>query len=486
MPVRFAGQELKPAPLVTIEKTYVKDEGGHKINTNYNFSLKGTIVNIAGGGLIDSPGVSSITMDGILAGQKLIRDTFSSEGGRLEIESPNGGGPNTLDAFCIVNSVSFGEGTWVNRCEYTVSLTTNSILSENDINTNLQSIGENWSITENEDTTYSVSHSLNAVGALIYNVSGLVPTQIDAKNWCRDRSYTLSSGVMTVHGGSGVSSFAFNNLINNSAFTGNNFWNMSHTEGVGQINRSWQLTEAFLYNPSGSVREEFSATVNYDDNNLRRLNITANGSIYGYSTTARDWPTKLNNAKTYYLANIEPNTYLRASSYKPSGFSVNPMPKTKQVSYEEIPGVVRYSLTYTAYSGSLIANAAEENVSVVDTAPTDIFAQIPIPGRAQGPVVQNMFTKTLPERTVSITATLQADNTNLSTSNIRSMWLAKPNTDAIVNALIPLNGYYYIKQNTEEFNPIRRNYSRTVSWTIQPENFTIIGEPNSVSNQAPV
>ena len=60
--------------------------------------------------------------------------------------------------------------------------------------------------------------------------------------------------------------------------------------------------------------------------------------------------------------------------------------------------------------------------------------------------------------------------------------MSKPDTDDIIDALKPNTGYYYIKQNTEEWNPIRRAYGRTVSWALQPEFANVEGVPHASNN----
>jgi hypothetical protein len=69
-------------------------------------------------------------------------------------------------------------------------------------------------------------------------------------------------------------------------------------------------------------------------------------------------------------------------------------------------------------------------------------------------------------------------------ASLASLYLAKPDTDDIIDALKPSTGYYYIREDTEEWNPLKRQYGRTVSWTIQPEGQTVQGTPSTVNNPA--
>jgi hypothetical protein len=480
MPVRYNGpngiEELIPAPLVEIDKTFVKDEGGNLLRTDYTFTLNGTIVNV--GTEKDSPDADNNGMEGILAEQERIRKLFSKQGGRLEIEAPDGGGPSTIDAYCTVESLHFNPGVWVNKSEYVIVLKSSKIEVDTTEGAGLSARSENWSVTENEDGSYSISHQLSATGTLVYNATGANDPLDVARTWCRDRSYVISTsgGLSSI----AIDSLDFTGLINDLDSDSTNFWNKAVVESVGPTNYSWQLTESFIYNPDGNFREEFQAVVTYDADNPRRLTVNANGTIVGLADKSNDLDLRMTNAKSRYSVSVEPNLYTRVSSYVPVGYTINPVSTYKQITYDETAGSLRYSSTFAAVSGYLIANAVDETIGVTDTAPTDIFAQIVVPGRRNGPVVQYMNTSTLPERTVSISCTLAQNTSALSVGSLASLYIQKPNTNAIVDALKPSAGNFYVKQDSEEWNPIKRQYARTVSWTIQNEGASVTGIPSIV------
>src|SRR5687768_11755984 len=90
MPVRFNGNNLRPAPFVDVQKSYNRGEDGIVGGVQYNFTLTGTIVNVDSA-LTDSPGALAASgMVGILSEQARIRTIFGGSGvGLLEIESPD-------------------------------------------------------------------------------------------------------------------------------------------------------------------------------------------------------------------------------------------------------------------------------------------------------------------------------------------------------------------------------------------------------------
>ena len=396
MPVRFEGpngtEELIPAPFVSIQKSPVRDSAGNILRSEYNITLTGTIVNV-GNALINSPAASGYTfgnMEGVLDEQRRIRSLFSVDGGRLEIETPGGGGANTIDAYCLVNSLDFSPSTWTTKCEYTVGLSAKQLFPDPETTSNIESPNETWSIAEQTDGTFVFTHQLSAIGVRIYDGTGVNDPLLIAKEWCRDRSYYLSGGTLTTYTGASGSVDINSVLSANSGVT--NFWNYSLSESPGPGANSWEITETMLHYPGGNAREEYVIAVNFDENNAGRCVATINGSVIGYADTDRDYTTKMANATSKWNTTVIPNLYTRVSARAPAGFSVIPTATQRQVSYESTVGAIRYGYTYSCASGNMIENSLAEDISITDVAPTDVFAQINVPGRANGPVVQYMHT----------------------------------------------------------------------------------------------
>jgi hypothetical protein len=486
MPVRFAGpagvQELIPAPLVEIQKGLVRGPNGLVNHVEYTFTLTGTIVNIDTPKDSPNSALWPMTMEGILAEQKRIRGVFSGESGRLEIETPGGGGPNTVDAYCTVESVTFGQGTWVDRATYTVVLKARRIENENDPTQEIDSFSESWNITENEDKTFTLSHQIQARGILIYGSGGPNDPLISARDWVRSRMYSTST-TGNFNPFNFTEGFDLSILLSVLPDTHSNFWNKSVVESVDPETYSWSVTENFIYNPAGNTKDEWTASITYEADNIRKITLNLSGTIVGFSDRASNLEERLVNTKKYFTTNVEPNIYTRLSTYIPSGYTVNPAPTSRSYTYDP-NGTIRYTFTFVGSTGTLIDGAIEETISINDVGSTDIFAQIQVPGRAKGPVIQPMKTISLPERTINITATLTQASGTITLTSLKSMYISKPNTDAIINALKPNVGYYYTKTNSEDWNPIRRQYSRTISWVLQAEGLPVEGVPSAVSNQA--
>lgn len=462
MSISFNGNTLVPTPLVNLQKSYTRNQQNAIIGVDYVFTLTGTIVNADTS--LDSPGASgALTMEGVQAGQAYIRGIFNAPSGYglLQIQSPQMTTSGLL-TYAIVESIDFEKGTWVNRDDYSITLRSKGIEGSNDPFGRLTEMNESWSVRENEDQTYNVDHQISARGIQIYQGGTPNNPLSDAKAWVASKSYTTTTGGVLTTGTSG--DMDLSQLIYPLPVSAN-YWNRGQVETVDPYTFSYSLTETFIYNPSGSIREEYNANVSYDSN-PSRATISIQGEVIGYADDIKNFTLKYSNAKNQFDTIVAPNLYTRAANFAPSGFTVNTYNTSRQVNLEPFKGTVRYSANFLAVQGgSLIPNAVEESIDISDTGNNDVFAQIPVPGRAKGPIIQYMGTKTIPERTISISAVI-AGGSGTGIAGLKSLYLSKPNTDSIIEQFTPSSGVYLLKQNSENWNPIRRQYGRVVSWII--------------------
>lgn len=487
MPVKYNGSGLIPAPLLSINKSVIRGTGDTITGQDYTITLNGTIVNTDGTGNnnLDSPGASGSSdtrMRGVQGGINFIRSLFAQDGGLLEVYSPESQ-VNKLSCYCKVDSVNFDQGVWVQKCAYTVVLKTKYI-DGNDLLNQLDDIQESWDIQELENGNATVSHKIQAKGRLL-KINGTYNSPLSiAKQWVNSRAYNIVSNQLSeqvVGSGVMVPEIYQNAQVN---IDDSYFYNRMRTDYTSPIDYTYSVTETFL-RTLYQYQDEFSVSVNLEQDWPHRATININGVITGLSTHGYDNDARLANASGYYFALVEPNLYTRANLYKPRGYTVNPVFLSKQISYDITPGNMKYGITYAALNGTpLVSGAIDESIQISDIGKTDIVAIIPVPGRSSGPVIQYMAAKTAPERQVSISATI-GNSGNITITNLYNSYLNKPNTDAIINALKPTNtSYYYIKQDSEDYNPLKGAYSRTVSWVIDvPSGVAMpLGIPQSSGN----
>lgn len=489
MPVRFETspgvfEDLTPAPLVSIRSTSVRDSAGNKLRNDYIITLTGTIVNV--GTDKDSPHAQSFDfgkMQDILNEQARIRQLFSNEGGMLEIEDPNGTMSNNLYGYCLVESIDFPPSTWTTRCDYVITLTSQQLNPNPETFDLVEQTTNDWSVQENSDGTIALTHNLSARGILTYAQSGVVSDPLQsAKDWCLNRSYSVGvSGTITPYS---VESFGLGDFI--VSLPSGNYWNKAVNESASTSTNTYTYSEVFVYNPSGLQREEYEVSVNEENDDPYRKVVTITGTIFGYAAKESNYGLKYSRASGYFENTVKPNLFTRVSSYVPAGFTVLPNARSNQITHQIFNGVLQYTYNYGATSGSLIPNAITESISITDTGQNDVFATIQVPNRANGPVVQYMGTKTLPERSINIEAQISLSpmtgGSGLpSTSGLPNRYLQKPYTSDIINAIKPNAGSYYLTSDTENWDPIRGQYSRSTSWTLNPESNTVYGLPSGVA-----
>jgi maltose-binding protein MalE len=91
---------------------------------------------------------------------------------------------------------------------------------------------------------------------------------------------------------------------------------------------------------------------------------------------------------------------------------------------------------------------------------SDIFAKVPVLGRALGPVLQSIGTVTEKRQTLIIEAVMPASN--------GSGYALPPNTNALVLYYAPaFLSKLFKSKDTENWNDVTGRYSRQVEWTYE-------------------
>ena len=486
MPVEYGGFDLIPAPLISISKTFTRDENDVLVQSGYQLTLTGTLVNIDTD--LDSPGASGYTgLRGIIGAQEYLTDLFDGTAKRLHVTAPEGSTGKEIDCYARAININFTEGVWVNRCDYSITLEADYFESD-PAPSGIESFNETWSINENQNGIFSISHNLEARGRKIYHYNGNTndPLQ-DAMDW--------------------VSSRTFDNAVDDTSDIGSlvldsngNVFNKARVENIDSANNSYSLTENFVYISGGTTTESFNVNITKTADTPNRIIINIDGEVVGYAFNESDSATKYSNAMAYYTGTIALARYSRAADVADDlGYVLNPHPVTENYSVDRNTGTIRWGASFQGTSGyMLIRNAIEENIDVNDTGTTDVFALIEIPGRQAGPIVQPMATYTLPERTVNITAKIitasgyqiSADTDEARIATLRDLYSGsyRPDVEYLLDALAPSGAYYYVKANTENWNPIRGEYDRSVTWQIQPEEnayFVEVPHASGLSNPSP-
>ncbi len=477
MPVLYNNDAVIPAPLVEINRGFDKSANGEIIGQRFTISLNGTLIATRGspnsvGVFYNGPGDAPIEvldtdakLKAIFQKQEALRELFSQEGHILEFTTWNGYQGLTCQPRIL--NISFPQGIWVEVCPYTITLETDQInglvlpSGEIGFDEKLVDANESWALefadqgeNENQTNIFRLTHNLSAVGKRYYDPNvGTGPGSLQrepwehARLWCQrrlgiDNNRILSSGTLNLP----------------SYYQG---FNHSRGENVDKQGGSYSIQETWVVS-SGDAIEDF--TIESRQSQLQGITVVSiQGQIQGLET--RDSDFALINTK-YQAASGKFNSVLnslisRAQNY--AGLAVNPTPLELSIARNPINGVISYSYTYDTRPSNCIAGAKSESIQIIDNHPTDIFAIIPILGRAAGPILQSINTISEKSRTLSIEAVM----TPISGCGISALTGAKPNVQGLIDLVRPVANQVFVSQNGESWDVKNARYSRNVSWVYQ-------------------
>lgn len=458
-----------PVPQLTVTTQQNRVNDGPISSFTDTYALEGKIYHrpqITGG------------FDSLLQSASVLRNAFSRDG-ILHISGCNGSVlVSPTGAKISEFRLSPTNNYWTQTIDYSISLTverTGGCSGEAFIS----SSNNSWQIQPMEELNYyantgyvsglgdtgeifpafKVTHTISAVGKYVPSGSGC-PVDYgkgmleNAMKWVSGHFDDGKPDLFKL-GSSGI--YDFSRTINSDVNAG-----------------SYSITDNYIYFPSGNNRayiESFTINSQLDDSFNRT--VTVAGSVKGlsvlrssnvnvsfpyqlYSTGNFDFysNSKFNNAISGYKA-IEGSLYGRAAyyaGYLPTGFCstynnfptnntknhplgyLNPRVKSSTVGYNPSAGEVTYSFTFDNRPANLIDCSINESFSVTDTLPTQQIAETFVIGRRLGPILQNLGTFSLPQRTVNFEMTL-------------------PKASAISGLIFPTNIYNSITGILESFNP---------------------------------
>ena len=228
--------------------------------------------------------------------------------------------------------------------------------------------------------------------------------------------------------------------------------NSSYGEGTYSVTTTWLVSENTTL-----ATHDVGVSINVSDNDV--TTVVVNGTISGLSSMAPGNPTatddKFTNAsealetaltKTYELA----NTAYGAASI---GGTLRNTVLSKSIGENKGRGSITYNVAYDdadvdvlgALSQSLDINYDNEDGL------NEVIAIIPIIGKSNGPVIQDMGTTT--QKSVQVNLELVMDKSNRT---------AKPDGTTIATTYKPSSSYQQSK--TESWSPRDGSYSLQINW----------------------
>lgn len=287
--------------------------------------------------------------------------------------------------------------------------------------------------------------------------------------------FLLASGILNLH------------TITHAGYNHSRTENLDITQGTYSVQDTWILS-------SGNATENYSLSLSASqgdprhkvsiDGTIRGLtSIPGSGSVFGGNAVKRQ-NTSYENAINKYrqITNfgqfgLTAHTYKRAQNAA-GGIILNHVPLSVSLATNEFTGEINYTIEYDDRPLNIIPGVISENISVTDNYPGDVFAIIPVIGRATGPVLQYMGTRTEYQRNFSLDLLVQTINqtgvVNPRTELLQKPSLREPLKTGIINAV---NAYspgrelgirkYFVSPPQETWDPKTGRYTLTIDWTYE-------------------
>ena len=554
---------IRPTPFVQISSNTLKNKTGN-FGVTYSITLTGTLLPDEGSplaldpqtdapyaylspgsvsasnkltgpyGVFDSTPISAQSRpprqqvknraaSALISKQRALRALFAQDGQRIEITDIFDQVGATVYCNPRVQSISFTEGNYVNKCEYTIVLEADVLLrgtgpesyidaegtlaGSGTIETTteladfladsgtafLESFDENWGLEVDDQQgqsvesprSYRISHSINATGKTFYKEDGT----LSKPAWQQARDFVLRKISNQPSGNypnvAGIIGSGTVNLIN--AYRG---YNHVRTEQINESAGTYSVTENWLLS-SGLANENYSMSTS-TSNTDPFVNVSIDGTIVGMSELT---PSGFGNSVTMSASGAYKNALRKYNEISNSGrfgissdifkrannlvaVQLNSQPVSISLGTNQYNGQITYSLGFNNRPTNIISGVIAESIQVDDTYPGDIFAVIPVLGRKTGPVLQYIGGRTEYSRNVSINLTM--DYTKIPYGSGRNTLLLKkpslvePTSSQIANLLRELSPQgehgvrkYFVSPPSESWNPKEGTYSFNISFTYE-------------------
>lgn len=184
----------------------------------------------------------------------------------------DGSGYTIINEYPIVRNVSFDDSQMVSHLKYAITLEFETDYGANKV----KAFNETWNVQQNDDDTYAITHSLNAVG--IPDFPAATGALKNARNFIISRAGTADSSKFSFSTSPHVPA-----LIDIATFGA---YNHSRSEAVDEANGSYDLTENWVM-ASGAYQDDRTITRDYTLNELNQVieTVSVNGTVVGRGDT---------------------------------------------------------------------------------------------------------------------------------------------------------------------------------------------------------
>jgi hypothetical protein len=182
------------------------------------------------------------------------------------------------------------------------------------------------------------------------------------------------------------------------------------------------------------------------------------GGSDSYPTKERGSPLLFDRAATAYSGLGSPSTTL---------LQLSPEPISKSIAYNTNEGTIGYNLSYSNRPVNCYSEALSETISISRGLATDVHSSLVILGRANGPILQDIGTKTASTTECSIEAVVVPQTGYTCTGDF---WVGAPTEfyqeliDSVEVGIADTYGTYFLTANNINWDPRTGRLGRTASW----------------------
>lgn len=496
----YGDYDFRPRPLLSIDSQPLKTPDGSGYGIIHSITLDGDIITTGAAEL--NSGVL-----GVFAKIENLKNALNHDGKPLVISCNN---EPIISGHPIIESYNFdpvGGDQFTRRAGYTIQMTmpTTILGTGSDVFNSsvhppfIESCSETWDIQfadermpfdwtihgdvyEKFGYRLAVTHNVNVQARIAYigDMIESIPWQ-DARDYAIDKlgfdsDCVTLTGVLGLPGTSGY-------------FTQFDSFNNFRQVSTDKTNGSISVTETFIVTPSGTGMLPNNAIETFDISTSQQdgvVTVSVDGEVEGLATISYDGDGGDNDgfvvtgskydAASGYFQQVKGRLYNRAKTVydgiADSCFNrpLNPIIKTKTIGTNVINGVITYSYQFdTTPSGCITGTCLlSQNINIDDQLASDVFAEQAIPGRAAGPILQDINTTTARVRTLSMELVTLPPTSCASVADIYEP-LPTGSVNSFINVISgDLNDNYsqvFVSTNSENWNFTLGRYTRTIGFT---------------------
>lgn len=243
-----------------------------------------------------------------------------------------------------------------------------------------------------------------------------------------------------------------------------------------ELAKSFSLTRSFVDQSTALWTEEYS--VSREKNiDTSQLTVSIQGTVQGLgeesSTKSQD---RFLRASGAFYSTVQPLIFQRASQIIPTGDCVLAEATTDSFGFTPFNGTITYARSYISRSKTENTGILSEQIEIGFTNPSHVIAEIQVPGKLDGPILQDQQTVTGLEKTLSITYTMKGAGATLCSNKVAdtNALLADALTES--NILVnntptmhsrgekPESSKVFKTQDTYNFNRQTFQFQRNVTW----------------------